>query len=185
MENKKIRGSDIGFLGDPDTEWMFDKDRREQIDGIIREMLKNSEFKKPKETIIIAPATPSKSWLYDMVAPNIKTPFIETPHAPIFIDNGTNNGSDNWRKHWMNGVPAIDTTKMFMIDCNFLDSKCKWYNKIVIPYISIAYDKYWHQIVFGHGKWKIGVGCIYWTRMFGIGMVRNKRNKTKHNIRRP
>ena len=81
----------------------------------------------------------------------------------------------------MDKLPAIDTTKMFMIDCDFLTDKQKWYNKIILPYISIAYDKYWHQIVFGHGKWRVGVGCIYWTRLFGIDMTRNKRNKAKNN----
>lgn len=179
MENENIRGRDIGFLGDPDTEWMFDKERREQIDGIIREMLKNCEFQKQKAPIIIAPVTPSKSWLYDRFVPSTKTPFTKTPYAPIFTDNDTDDVFDDWRKLWMDKLPAFDTTKMFMIDCDFLKDKQKWYNKITLPYISIAYDKYWHQIVFGHGKWRVGVGCIYWTRLFGVCIARNKRNKTK------
>ena len=41
-----------------------------------------------------------------------------------------------------------------------------------IPYITIGYDKYWHQLVFGKAIFELSrhnTGCIYWKRLFGIG----------------
>lgn len=44
-----------------------------------------------------------------------------------------------------------------------------------IPYLTIDYDKYWHQLVFGYTIYKISQGLIHWQRLFGFG-------KAKHQI---
>lgn len=187
MENENLRGNNIGYLtGDPDTDWMYDlyhKERRERIDELIRECLKNSEFQKPKGPVIFSTANPSKSWLYEEYMPNPKAPFGQLSPSPLLVDKLNDNDIDGWKKHCMSGMPVIDSTKMFLIDYDWQIDKPKWYNKIVLPYISIAYDKYWRQLVFGYGKWRIGVGCIYWSRLFGVGKPLNKgfqQNKHEH-----
>ena len=38
-----------------------------------------------------------------------------------------------------------------------------------LHYLTITYDKYWHQLVFGHAIHKVGQGLIYWQRLFGLG----------------
>ena len=38
-----------------------------------------------------------------------------------------------------------------------------------IHYISIDYDRYWHQLVIGYAIYKLGQGVIHWQRLFGIG----------------
>lgn len=45
----------------------------------------------------------------------------------------------------------------------------RWPFGITIPYISIEYDRYWHQVVFGYAEYTIGVGMTYWKRLFGVG----------------
>lgn len=42
-----------------------------------------------------------------------------------------------------------------------------------IPYITIEYDKYWHQLVIGYSIYKLGQGVIKWQRLFGIGKARH------------
>ena len=37
-----------------------------------------------------------------------------------------------------------------------------------IYYLTIDYDKYWHQLVFGYAIYKIGQGLIHWQRLFSI-----------------
>ena len=71
------------------------------------------------------------------------------------------------------GCPVIeDPTRIYTL--RFVEEKSKWYNRIVLPYISIGYDRYWHQIVVGYGKYRLGVGCVLWKRLFGIGKAWNK-----------
>lgn len=41
-----------------------------------------------------------------------------------------------------------------------------------IPYLTISYDSFWHQVVVGYGLYelnKLNRGCRYWARLFGIG----------------
>lgn len=46
-----------------------------------------------------------------------------------------------------------------------------------IPYLTIEYDRYWHQIVIGKAIYKITKhqkGCIWWKRLFGIGKMHHE-----------
>ena len=46
-----------------------------------------------------------------------------------------------------------------------------------LPYPTITYDKYWHQIVVGWGIYQISrhdTGCKRWSRLFGIGKPYNE-----------
>lgn len=43
-----------------------------------------------------------------------------------------------------------------------------------IHYLSVEYDKYWHQLVVGHSVWQLGVGLVYWKRLFGIGRAHHE-----------
>ena len=42
-----------------------------------------------------------------------------------------------------------------------------------IHYISIDYDKYWHQLVFGDAIYKLGQDLIHWQRLFGLGNTKH------------
>ena len=42
-----------------------------------------------------------------------------------------------------------------------------------IPYLTIDYDKYWHQLVFGYAIYRIGQGLIHWQRLFGFGEIKH------------
>lgn len=37
-----------------------------------------------------------------------------------------------------------------------------------IYYLTINYDKYWHQIVFGYAIYKLEQDLIHWQRPFGL-----------------
>lgn len=41
-----------------------------------------------------------------------------------------------------------------------------------IHYLTIDYDKYWHQLVFGYAIYKLGQGLIHWQRLFGLGKTK-------------
>lgn len=101
MENENLKGNNVGYLGDPDTDWMYDlyhEKWRERIDELICECLKNSEFQIPKEPVIFSTANPSKSWLNEFFIPNPKAPIWQLSPSPLLADK-LNNDDIIWQQY--------------------------------------------------------------------------------------